>query len=141
MAEGGRHLCRSAGPTSNAQAGSDTAGGPGPSRLLIVPKDGDPTTSLCNLCSAPSFTVKKVFTDVQAKPCVSVCTHCFLSHHCIPLKSLTSVFFALSCYFHTLLFSGLDSQSQLSLERYSSPSIISVALCWSLSSSPTSPLH
>lgn len=76
-----------------------------PRQLLSVPKD--------NLCSAPSFTVKEVFTDVQAKPCVSVCTHCFLCHHCVPLKSLTSVFFALPCYFHTLLFSGLDSPSSL----------------------------
>lgn len=122
-------------------------------QLLSVSKDGDLTTSLCNLCRAPLLTVKKKeFTDVQAKPCVSVCTQCFLPHHCVPLKSLTSVFSALSFhYFHTLmmfclnlLFSGLNSPSSLNLsseERYSNPSIISVALCWTLSSSPTSPLR
>lgn len=58
-------------------------------QLLSVSKDGDPITFLCNLSSAPSLTVKQVFTDVQAKPCVPVCTHCFMSHHCAPLRSLT----------------------------------------------------
>lgn len=90
-------------------------------QLLRVSKDGDPTTSLCNLSSAPSLTVKQVFTDVQAKPCVSACTHCFMSHHCAPLKSLTSVISALPfCFSHTgmmsclnLLFSGQDSPSSL----------------------------
>lgn len=74
MAEVGRHLCRSAGPTPNAQAGSATAGGPGPcpDSFCVSPGMETPPPSLCNLRSALSLTVKKVFTDVQAKPCFSL---------------------------------------------------------------------
>lgn len=84
---------------------------------------------LCATCGVLHHS-KKVFSDVQAKPCFSL-YHCFLSHHCVPLKSLTSVF----CHFHTLMMFclnflsfGLGSPSSLSLssqERHSSPSIIS----------------
>lgn len=100
-----------------------------------------PPPSLCNLCSAPSLTVKKVFSDVQAKPCFSLyplllvpslCTTekpylCLLLFpHTDDVLPEPSLFWVLSAFLH---------------RRHCSPSIISVVLGCSLSSSPTSPLH
>lgn len=62
MAELGRHLCRSAGPTPNAEAGSGTAGeAQGPVQTAFECLQGwrPHHLSMCNLHSALSLTVKR----------------------------------------------------------------------------------
>ena len=52
--------------------------------LSSISKDGEATTSLGKLCqSSATFTVKRVFPDVQRKPpsCVSVCASYLVTEH------------------------------------------------------------
>lgn len=112
-----------------------------------ISKDGDSTTSVCNLIQSLTKQQQQVFSYVENFPhrwnsLCSGCVHCFSSFHLIPLSSVWLHLLYFPPTYHlfmqtdkiclSLLFYRLTALA-LSLSSYencASPLIIFLALCW-----------
>lgn len=147
MAEADRDLLEAVWSNPPAHTGPPLAGCLSSRQLLNISKNGiDSTTPLGNLCPMLSHCHRKKSGSgcSEGISCGSACVHCLWFCHWAPVKTawlcplcaLSQVFIHIDEISLNLLFSRLSNPNspRLSWDRYSSPTIIFEALCWTLSS-------